>query len=232
MTDHELDLVIQRILIDAQKADEEQVVGEDIPFNPSVRYQHNMRAMYKNPKKWLRSRERPVWKNVMRRVAMILLAVSIGFGGLMASVPSVRAAVIRWVTEWYETHIVYRYSGDDVFSESNEYEITALPDGFSEVERINLSNIVLINYADDEGNVISFDYCVMHQGSAASFETENATVVDITVNGMVGQFFETESSEEFNTITWVDGRNSIQFSISGCFDKEDLLHMAMSVYQE
>jgi hypothetical protein len=234
MTDYELDQVIQRILIDAQKADEEQAAGEDILFNPSVQYQHNMRAMCKNPNKWQRNRDRPVWKNMLRRVAMVLLAVSIGFGGLMVCVPSVRAAVIQWAMEWYETHIVYRYSGDDVSSKSDEYDITALPSGFSEVERTDLSNIVWINYADDEGNVISFDYCYIHQGGGVVVNTEDASAsaTEITVNGMTGHFFEAESADKFNTITWIDEHNSIQFTISGLFDKDTLLYMAMSVSQE
>lgn len=229
MTDLELDQAIRRILIDTQKADEEQVVCEDISFNPSVRYQHSMRAMYKEPKKWLRNRERPVWKSMLRRVAMILLAVSIGFGGLMVGVPTVRAAVIQWIMEWYETHIVYRYSGDDVSSESNEYEITALPDGFSEVERINLSNIVWVSYADGEGNVISFDYVYMHQGAASSFETGDTLTIETSVNGMPGYFFESTEAGKFNTFTWVDEQAGIQFTISGSFNLDILLSMATSV---
>lgn len=229
MTEHELDWAIYRILIDAQKAEEKQAAGEVRPFDPSARYQHNMRIMCRDPRKWMQNRARPVWKSVLRRVAMILLAVSIGFGGLMAGVPHVRAAVIRWVTEWYETHIVYRYSGDEISLRSGEYEITALPDGFSEVKRIASLNSVLVDYADDEGNMISFDYIYMHQGAVSSFETESAIVFEITVRDMLGQYFEAIVPGEFNTITWIDECNSIQFTISGLFERDALLHMAMSV---
>lgn len=229
MTEHELDRAIYRLFIDAQKVEEKQAAGEVIPFNPSVRYQHSMRTMCRDPRKWMQNRARPVWKSALRRVAMILLAVSIGFGGLMAGVPPVRAAVVRWVSEWYETHIVYQYSGDEVFSKSGEYEITALPDGFSEVKRIVSPNVVLVDYADDKGNVVSFDYIYMHQGAASSFETERAIVSEITVRDMMGQYFEAMVPGEFNTITWIDERNSIQFTISGLFDQDALLHMAMSV---
>ena len=46
--------------------------------------------------------------------AVILLVFSLSLGSLMAVSPTVRAAVIRWVTEWYETHITYRYSGEQI----------------------------------------------------------------------------------------------------------------------
>lgn len=229
MTEQELEQIMRKVLIDVQKTGENQVCCEDLSFDPSIHYQRNMRAMRKDPMKWMKNRERPVWKRVMRQVAMVLLVISVGFAGLMVAVPTARAAVIRWVTEWYETHIVYRYIGDNVTPASNEYKITELPDGFSEVERIDLSNIVWVAYADGEGNVISFDYSYMHQGASSAVTTEDAIVTDITVKNMVGHFFEAKESGEFNTITWIDERNNIQFTISGQFDKEALLHMAMSV---
>lgn len=34
---------------------------------------------------------------------------------------------------------------------------------------------------------------------------------------------------EWNTITWIDAQNNIQFSIDGNFDADDILHIAESV---
>ena len=41
----------------------------------------------------------------------------------MAVSPTVRAAVVRWVTEWYETHVVYRFSGEQIADEMPQYGI-------------------------------------------------------------------------------------------------------------
>ena len=232
MTDMELDRVLRRALLDALRLDESQNPQVAVPFVPSRSYQRSMGRICKNPLHWLRDRERPVWRRVAQQAAVILLAITLGFGCVMVTVPSARAAVMRWVTEWYETHIVYRYSGDAVPEQVPEYTITALPDGFVEIDRAVLGNITDVTYADTEGNVISFGYNIIHQGGGRSFNTEDSVVVDVIVNGMPGHFFETKISGNFNNLTWIDTDQNIQFEISGCFEQGDLLRMARSISVE
>lgn len=57
----------------------------------------------------------------VKRVAVILLVISLAFGSLMVVSPTARATFIRWVTEWYETHVTYRYAGDDMVGDIPEY---------------------------------------------------------------------------------------------------------------
>lgn len=75
-----------------------------------------------------------------------------------------------------------------------------------------------------------FDYVYMQQGSAWDYSTENVEVIPVSVHGMKGQMFLTDDWEhEWNTITWIDAQNNIQFSIDGNFDADDILHIAESV---
>lgn len=232
MTDQELDRVMRRVLLDALKAEEEQNAGPGVPFAPSARYRRSMGRMCRNPLKWLRDRERPVWRRALRQAAMIALVIAIGFGVLMTTVPPVRAAVLQWVTEWYETHIVYRYHGDDPSEPLPKFAITALPDGFAETEREHQPASVGVVYEDDTGNLIFLDCIFMHQGGAMAFNADDCIVTDLTVNGMEGQFFESETPGYFNSITWIDADQRIQFSITGVFEEAELLCMAESVFEE
>ena len=229
MTDLELDKMLQRVLLDALKSDERQESITTPPFTPSSQHLRKMRSMCKDPIKWLHKLERPVWRRVLHHVAMILLVISIGFGSVVITVPSVRAAVIRWVTEWYETHIVYRYSGEPTPDGLSEYEITVLPDGFAETARDTLPNITDVTYEDKAGNIISFCYTAMSQGGGSVFYMDDSIVIDVSVSGMYGQFFESKTPDKFNTITWINHDHNIQFSISGIFDQATLLRMAESV---
>lgn len=232
MTDMELDRVLRRALLDALRLDESQTPQVAVPFVPSRSYQRSMSRICKNPLHWLRERERPVWRRVAQQAAVILLVISLGFGCVMATIPSARAAVIRWVTEWYETHIVYRYSGDAVPEQVPEYTITALPEGFAEIDRTVLSQLTDIAYADDDGNIVSFSYSVMHQGGGRSFDTTGSVITEVVVNGAPGQFFEAKVSGEFNTLTWVEEDKNLQFEISGCFEQAEMLRMAESISAE
>ena len=116
--------------------------------------------MLKNPLRWARDRKRPVWKRALKRVAVILLVISLAFGSLMVVSPTARATFIRWVTEWYETHVTYRYAGDDMVGDIPEYTITELPEGYVEnqEERIATQIQVSILYQSDTGYPITLHY--------------------------------------------------------------------------
>lgn len=86
------------------------------------------------------------------------MVCSLSLGTLMAVSPSVRAAVMNWVTEWYETHILYRYSGEQISGELPRYEITALPGGYAETERIEIPSALYVTYENVEGRRLYFDY--------------------------------------------------------------------------
>lgn len=230
MTDQELDRALRRVLLDALKAEEDQAAGPIVPFTPSARYRRSMGRMRGNPLPWARDRARPVWRRALRQAAMFALVAALSFGLLMTAVPPVRAAVVRWVTEWYETHVVYRYHGDAPAEPLPKYTITALPDGFTETERDDLVGSTSVVYKDEAGNVVCLDYGYMQQGSVMVFYTENDTVTDLTVNGMRGQLYQSNVPGYFSSITWIDEDRNIQFAITGVFEEAELLRMAESVF--
>ena len=185
MTDRELDRMMQHVLLDAIKRDCEKETDDVPAFKPTRHYQRQIAAMLKDPLKWERRRARPLWKNVAQKAAVILLVFSLSLGSLMAVSPTVRAAVVRWVTEWYETHIVYRYSGEQIIGEMPQYEITDLPEGYIEDERVNWPSYVSVVYQNkDTGKTIYLDCTYMQQGSASDYVTDGVEVVPVTVNGL------------------------------------------------
>lgn len=149
----------------------------------------------------------------------------------MAVSPTVRATVVRWITEWYETHIVYRYSGEQITGEMPQYEITDLPEGYAEDERVNWPSYVSVVYQNkDTGKTIYLDCTYMQQGSASDYVTDGVEVVSVIVNGFSGQLFLTDDWEnKWNTITWIDAERNLQFEIDANVNRDVILHMAESV---
>lgn len=231
MTDRELDRMMQRVLLDAIKRDCEKETDDVPAFKPTRHYQRQMAAMLSDPLKWARKRARPIWKSALQKVAMILLVFTLSLGSLMAVSPTVRAAVVRWVTEWYETHIVYRYSGEQITGEMPQYEIIDLPEGYIEDERVNWPSYVSVVYQNkDTGKTIYLDCTYMQQGSASDYVTDGVEVVPVTVNGLSGQLFLTDDWEnKWNTITWNDAERNLQFEIDANVNQDVILHMAESV---
>lgn len=231
MTDQELDTLMRRVLLDSLKLDAESAASGELAFEPTARYQRQMAAMLKDPLKWERRRARPLWKNVVQKATVILLVFSLSLGSLMAVSPTVRATVVRWITEWYETHIVYRYSGEQITGEMPQYEITDLPEGYAEDERVNWPSYVSVVYQNkDTGKTIYLDCTYMQQGSASDYVTDGVEVVPVTVNGLSGQLFLTDDWEnKWNTITWIDAERNLQFEIDANVNRDVILHMAESV---
>lgn len=226
MTDQELDRMMRRVLLDSLRNDE--AIGMTVTFAPSRKHQHQMSVMLKDPLKWLRNRMKPIWQLAAQRAAVILLAASVSLGSLMAVSPTVRAAVVRWATEWYETYVVYRFSGGTISEEMPKYEIADIPEAFVETDRIESTSSVSVFYEDHSGNVICFDYLYMHQG-AATIVTTDDNVVDVTVNGLQGQLFLPTDTKNTTTVLWIDPQANIQFSIDTTLDNNVIMHMAESV---
>ena len=90
MTEQELDRIMHRVLLDSMKAEAEQAGEDQGPsFEPTARHKRQMRAMLEDPRRWLRRRERPLWRRAAQRAAVILLMCILAFGGVMAFSPAV-----------------------------------------------------------------------------------------------------------------------------------------------
>lgn len=233
MTDQELDTLMRRVLLDSLKLDAESTASGELAFEPTPRYQRQMAAMLSDPLKWERRRARPLWKNVVQKAAVILLVFSLSLGSLMAVSPTVRAAVVRWVTEWYETHVVYRFSGEQLSGEMPKYEITNLPEGYVEDERVDWPTYISIIYRkanDENAPWIYLRYVYMQQGTVNNIGTEGADIIPVTVNGIEGQLYLARNPDESDsTITWIDPDKNIAFIVDAALDADSILHIAESV---
>lgn len=233
MTDQDVDILIKRALLDAIKLDCKKEVYKSPSFEPTARYKRSIKSMLKNPIKWAQGKIRPVWKTALQKVAMILLVFFLGLGGVMTVSTTARAAMFQWVIEWYNTHITYRFlGGHPSFDTMPQYEITALPEGFIEIEskRIEEPYYVAKIYQNETGDQIYFDYTYMQQGAAIDVLTEDIIIDDISVNGKEGKIYLTNDLTEMdNTIIWIDSESNIQFAIDAKLDQTKMIRLAESV---
>ena len=170
MTEQELDRIMHRVLLDSMKAEAEQAGEDQGPsFEPTARHKRQMRAMLEDPRRWLRRRERPLWRRAAQRAAVILLMCILAFGGVMAFSPAARAGVIRWVMERYGNRIDFVYSGEQNREALPEYGIAELPEGYVEKERYAAPGNVSVIYEDQNEDFIYLTYNYMHQGAQIYF---------------------------------------------------------------
>lgn len=223
--------VLKNILLDAATREFDEALSEKEPVIVSLRFERQMRLMLSDPKKWANKQRRSsIWTKSLQRVAVILLICSVAIGSIMAVSPTARAAIIRWVTEWYESSVIYRFFGAPTFAELPRYEITKLPAGYNELDPpMQIPNDVEILYGNSDGKVIRFEYMRVEEGTALLIDTKNADVVEIEVNNFLGHVYISNDPKQSNLITWYDDQANMQFLIDGFFNSDELIEMAESV---
>jgi len=231
VTDAEMNRLMYRVLMDAIALDTENANRPEVSFQPSRRHSEQIRLMLKNPLRWAKNRKRTPWQKAGRWAAVILLFVSLSFGMVMLFSAPARATVERWIVEWYETHIVYRYSGE---SEGilPRYELTGLPEGFSELERIEMYELTDVLYGNENGELISFTYGAMTQGGATVFVPNGDSVSEVTVGKNQGRLFVPQDPESLTKLTWIDDKAGVQFTIAANLDEPDIVRLAETLRRE
>ena len=181
---------------------------------------------------------RRMWRDALKKAAVFFLALLIGVGVWLTVDDGARAAFLNWVVEWYDTQIIYRFSGkpaNDPFAPLPRYEVTALPEGYEPYkDEIITPESYDIGYVNADGELFWFGYQRMEQGGVLAIqeETEGMTVYDVTVNGSKGRVYCSPDVEQHSIIVWIDEENNLEFDISGFFDKDELLRFAESVKLE
>lgn len=230
MNNQEFDSLLRRVVVDSIRDYTEQFSNKDLLFLPSVGYSRQVRMMLSNPLGWAKRRMLPVWKKTLRTVAMIVVAIFVAMGCLIAFSSPVRAAVKQWMLEIYDKYISYRYVGVIEDFELQDYEITELPDGYVEVERNQFPRMVDVIYRNSDGKYILFQYVYMETGSVTSYVTDGGQdSIDITVNNFEGTYWESFAVDEFSTLMWIDSYSNIQFTLDAQLSYLGILHMAESV---
>ncbi len=230
MTEAELDRMMRKTLLDAIALDEKAADDPENAFQPSRRHSRQMQQMRRDPLHWARNRNRGTLQKTARWAAVILLFITLSFSLVMLFSAPARAAFERWVSEWYRTHIVYRYNGEREGA-LPRYELTGLPEGFSELERIEEPTYAFayVIYGNESGELISFSYTVMAQGGATEFVPNDDDVYQVTVGKDQGALFIPKDAESMKTLTWIDEKNGIHFTLVADLSEPDMIALAESL---
>lgn len=229
MTEAEMDRTMRMVLFDAIALNEKGADDPDTAFQPSRHHSRQMQRMLKNPLNWAKNRNRGILRKTAQWAAVVLLFISLSFGFVMLFSSTARAAVERWVVEWYQTHIVYRYSGSA--ERLPRYELTELPEGFTELERMEDPpfTFTYILYGNERGELISFSCAVMEQGGATVFVPDGDTVTEVMVGKNQGRLFIPQDPESMKTLTWINESDAVQFTIVADQDESDMIRLAESL---
>lgn len=235
MTEHKENELLRDILLDAAAEEFASEFSSTEQVETSLKFQKSMQSLLSNPKKWAERRQKPVWKRAAKMVATIALIGILSLGMLMLISPKVYAAVVNWVTEWYDTYVMYRFSGEHSESDLPEYQLSYIPEGYHHDAEVlstpddysRATSMRFMAYSGDHW--LFFQYGPMDSGSAMSIELENMFVSEISINGNPGQLYSSTTDTQSSCITWINTKNNTYFFIDGFLSDDELIRIAQSV---
>ena len=100
--------------------------------------------------------------------------------------------------------------------------LSELPQGYTETIRDVYEAAVSVVYESPSGSMICLDYTYMQQGAANIIAPGDDEILDVTVNGIQGQFFLPHDPADAKTITWIDADSNLQFVVKAFCSETDI----------
>ena len=232
MKDRTLDELMKDVLLDSIRLDKETAFSSNLSFAPSPAYREQIRRMLSDPNGWVKRFETPLWKQVARHAATILLVLFMTLGSMMALSTEVRATVLRWIRDQFQGTIFYEYFGEDVSDQIPHFDLGKLPEGYVEVERIGTSAAESVKYKNQLNDEIWFSYYFVQQGGTAAIVPEDDTIIDIKVNEMDGELYIPQNPENMKMIHWIDTKENIHYFLNAAVDDDTLLEIAENIFEK
>lgn len=158
-----------------------------------------------------------------RIVAAIMIVLMISVGAAAATLQMVRIGVLKLQAETYSDRTSYSlaYTGNDVEvpeSWTGCFYPSYIPEGFIHQQ----STLHEVLYVDAKGNMLA--YSETPKGGHVSYDTENASIKSVQINGAEATLIEKEG---WSTVIWAANNRLFAVDLHG--DVETALMIAASV---
>lgn len=194
-------------------------------FQFSRRFEQRMRSI-------IRRGNHPVMYKSLQRVACVLLVLLMLFSTVMIFSTDVRAAVIGWIREQYETFYHYFFPTEAEISEPEEYTLGWVPDGFTLAATQATDNITTNIYVGPQNQIIQFTYQAGSNSYSAFFDAESYKHESVSVGDCEADIYLSTDQAKANGIVWTNQGGNILYSISAQLDQPELIKIAEGIVQK
>lgn len=162
------------------------------------------------------------------RAAGILLALFLTSAVWLSVDARAREAVFGWIRDAYETFFVYRYAGGTpADAKPSDYQPTALPSDWVEVDRWTDESGGTILYTDGTDGLYHFTYTRAECGIPVVIEEYAPEITQ--VHQMPAEFYEKHGESENALLVWQDKETGVLFALSAALPQTEMVEIAESV---
>ena len=199
---------------------------EECNYTFSPRFEENMKPIFALAR---RQQARARRRRRLQRVAgffLVLLLSSTAFLGVNAQA---REAFFGWVSQRLGSEQHYFFEGGEtVDSENVFYRLSEIPEGYTLYDSVEMGGCFYTTYIAEDGRTLNFDY-VTSKETESFLQIGEGEKEQVLVNETPADFYLASSDSEGNSLVWQDQETGCLLSLSGYFEKEDLIQMAESI---
>lgn len=183
----------------------------------------------KKMQRTIRRAKHPIIYNIPKRVAcFIIAAIIIGSTWLTVDADA-RTEIFAWIREKYEEFIEYRFVGKPSSEkEKTDYELTWLPDGYTEIDRLITEDGCTIIYSHDV-SLIQFVYSTGADADSLFVGDFNGEVQTIQIGEFIADFYQAQNNSQSSTVVWMSAQKDTLFSITTSLPKNIIIELCKSV---
>lgn len=196
---------------------------EDCNHTFSPRFRRKMRHL-------LFRQNHPVLMRGLQSAAVLFLTITVLFGSLLTVSTDAREFVSGWVKTRIETIYHFYYEGDATQTNSTEYVLGWIPDGYTLVETVDFPGQRIYNYADaDKKWYLSFTYSVDSSDADIFLLNADCTQKEVTVNGIPATLYIPLNDDNSPDIIWEDQEKGVLFILTAHVSEDVLIKMAENI---
>ena len=200
-----------------------------LDYVPARQYEPSA-AFEKKIKRLVHRAKHPYFYRSVQRIASVLLAAILAGSMYLAVDTEARAAFLGWVKEVYAHSTVYRTMPNHAAETLPQYELIWLPDGFGEPDVYESEITYSALYENsDTGDVLIIGYCLLTEERQTELFTTRQPE-HLLVRGADADFYAAIDDSDSSNLLWIDAETGVLCSINSTLSKEDILHIAESIY--
>lgn len=225
--------MISEEMLKKAAAEADQAIRDSLPapaeceheFSPS--FQRKMRRTFRKAK-------HPVIYKLPKYAACFVLAVALASGTWLTVDVEARAAFFAWVREQYEAFVEYRFIGDSQQNDDKfkQYELAYLPDGFSEVNRMEADGNAVVVYQDISDDMIQFSYSQGDDAISLFVENNSFEVQTVWIKNVEAEFYLSNDPDAANVLIWKSEDDNTVFCITADLPQSTMIELAESVQKK
>lgn len=168
-------------------------------------------------------------RKFLQCAAACFLAILAGLSGWLALDTDARASVSKWIREFSENTVYYRFfASEDPSKISTDYSPQWIPEGYKTEQIQSGYSTKAISYSNGEKQIV-FICSIADSGTQKQVMGEEFRLEEVQIGDCSGDFYGEASAEEPNGLIWTDEESGVVFSIVGFLDKETMIQIAESI---